>query len=87
MSTSDGLLTLGRWTSDRARIAGDHTAIIDRGLATTYRQLDERETVLSGGKRMRHHDCLLVCQTVVKAGTGRFLGEIDARGGGSVIAR
>ncbi len=52
MSTSDGLLTLGRWTSDRARIAGDHTAIIDRGLATTYRQLDERATALADRLRL-----------------------------------
>ena len=48
MTNPDGLLTLGRWTSDRARIAGSSTAIIDRGVPFTYRQLEERASALAG---------------------------------------
>lgn len=51
MSATDGLLTLGRWTSDRARIAGSRTAVIDRGVRTSYRELDERATALAGRLR------------------------------------
>jgi fatty-acyl-CoA synthase len=47
MRTADGLLTLGRWTSDRTRIDGSRTAIIDRGVRTTYRELDERAGALA----------------------------------------
>ncbi|HHU11200.1 MAG TPA: long-chain fatty acid--CoA ligase [Intrasporangiaceae bacterium] len=47
MNAADGLLTLGRWTSDRARIDGDRTAIIDRGVRTTYRELDDRAEALA----------------------------------------
>ena len=47
MAPGDGLLTLGRWTSDRARISGDRTAVLDRGLGTTYRDLDSRATALA----------------------------------------
>lgn len=48
MQSADGLLTLGRWTRDRATIDGARTAIIDRGVRTTYRELDERSTLLAG---------------------------------------
>ena len=56
MNASDGLLTLGRWTGDRARIDGDRTAILDRGVRTTYRELDDRagalaERLRAGGYR------------------------------------
>ncbi|KAB7745323.1 AMP-binding protein [Nostocoides sp. F2B08] len=44
---TDGLLTLGRWTTDRARVDGARTAIIDRGVRTTYRQLEERSAALA----------------------------------------
>jgi fatty-acyl-CoA synthase len=47
MQSVDGLLTLGRWTSDRATIDGARTAILDRGVRTTYRELDERSTLLA----------------------------------------
>lgn len=47
MQSADGLLTLGRWTRDRARIDGTRTAIIDRGVRTTYRELDDRATSLA----------------------------------------
>lgn len=47
MPNADGLLTLGRWTRDRATIDGARTAIIDRGVRTTYRQLDDRASVLA----------------------------------------
>lgn len=47
MTNADGLFTLGRWTSDRARIDGSRTAILDRGVRTTYRQLDDRATALA----------------------------------------
>lgn len=44
---TDGLLTLGRWTTDRARIDGSRTAILDRGVRTTYRQLEDRSAALA----------------------------------------
>ncbi|MGA8048159.1 MAG: AMP-binding protein [Dermatophilaceae bacterium] len=44
---TDGLLALGRWTTDRARIDGSRTAIIDRGVRTTYRQLEDRAAALA----------------------------------------
>ena len=47
MRSADGLLTLGRWTTDRATIDGARTAIVDRGVRTTYRQLDDRATALA----------------------------------------
>lgn len=47
MTSPDGLLTLGRWTTDRARIAGSNTAIIDRGVPCTYRQLEDRARSLA----------------------------------------
>ena len=47
MHRADGLHTLGRWTSDRATIDGARTAIVDRGVRTTYRELDERATSLA----------------------------------------
>ncbi len=47
MVNADGLHTLGRWTTDRARIAGDRTAVIDRGVAFTYRQLEDRAGALA----------------------------------------
>lgn len=47
MAPGDGLLTLGRWTSDRARLSGDRIAVLDRGLGTTYRDLDARAAALA----------------------------------------
>ena len=47
MRSADGLLTLGRWTTDRATIDGARTAIVDRGVRTTYRQLDDRAAALA----------------------------------------
>ena len=44
---TDGLLTLGGWTTDRARIDGARTAIIDRGVRTSYRQLEDRSAALA----------------------------------------
>lgn len=38
----DGSQTIGRWPADRARLAADHVAILDRGVATTYGQLADR---------------------------------------------
>lgn len=43
----DGPSTLGRWTADRARTAPDATAIDDRGVVVTYRELDERASGLA----------------------------------------
>lgn len=37
-----GLHTLGRWPADRARIAPEHAAIVDRGVVLSYGQLEER---------------------------------------------
>ena len=51
MHSADGLLTLGRWTTDRARIDGARTAIVDRGVRTTYRQLEDRASRLADGLR------------------------------------
>ncbi|UIP58191.1 class I adenylate-forming enzyme family protein [Agromyces marinus] len=43
----DGACTLGRWTADRARTAPDAVAVDDRGVALTYRGLDERAARLA----------------------------------------
>ncbi|GAB3283672.1 long-chain fatty acid--CoA ligase [Sinomonas notoginsengisoli] len=43
----DGLHTLGRWTTDRARSAPERTAIDDRGVALTYRELEARAAALT----------------------------------------
>jgi fatty-acyl-CoA synthase len=42
MRKPDGLHTLGRWTSDRARATPDRVAVDDRGVVLTYRELDAR---------------------------------------------
>ncbi|BDZ65939.1 class I adenylate-forming enzyme family protein [Agromyces mangrovi Wang et al. 2018] len=42
-----GLHTLGRWTRDRAIATPDRVAVDDRGVAITYRQLDERAAGLA----------------------------------------
>ncbi|GAA1059686.1 class I adenylate-forming enzyme family protein [Agromyces bracchium] len=47
----DGACTLGRWTSDRARTTPDAIAIDDRGVAITYRELDERAGRLAAAFR------------------------------------
>ncbi|ANS80356.1 Long-chain-fatty-acid--CoA ligase [Serinicoccus hydrothermalis] len=39
---TDGLHTLGRWPADRARIAPDHAAVVDRGVALGYGELEAR---------------------------------------------
>ncbi|WP_022926227.1 class I adenylate-forming enzyme family protein [Serinicoccus marinus] len=39
---TDGLHTLGRWPADRARIAPDHPAVVDRGVALRYGELEAR---------------------------------------------
>jgi fatty-acyl-CoA synthase len=54
-----GLHTIGRWVDDRARADGAATAIDDRGVATSYRELADRsaalaERLLSAG--CRHGD-------------------------------
>lgn len=49
--TRDGLHTLGRWPSDRARIDPDHVAVVDRGVELTYAALEERVASLT--RRMR----------------------------------
>ena len=41
-ASEDGLHTLGRWPADRARIAPEHRAVIDRGVVLTYGQLEAR---------------------------------------------
>jgi fatty-acyl-CoA synthase len=43
----DGLHTLGRWTADRARSTPDRTAIDDRGVTLTYRELEHRAATLA----------------------------------------
>lgn len=39
--------TLGRWTTDRARIAPDRVAVVDRGLELRYGELDRRAAALA----------------------------------------
>ncbi|MCC3280939.1 class I adenylate-forming enzyme family protein [Arthrobacter caoxuetaonis] len=43
-----GLHTLGRWTADRALATPDRTAIDDRGVRLSYRELDTRAAALAG---------------------------------------
>ena len=43
----DGLHTLGRWTRDRAAATPDRTAILDAGVALTYRDLEQRAAALA----------------------------------------
>lgn len=40
--------TLGRWTTDHARLTPDKVAIDERGRRTTYAELDARATALAG---------------------------------------
>ena len=47
MTMSDGLHTLGRWPTDRARATPDRIAIDDRGVVVTYRELEERSSRLA----------------------------------------
>lgn len=52
----EGGLTLDRWVADVARLRPDHVAVLDRGVALTYRELDERadrlrRTLLAAGYR------------------------------------
>lgn len=47
MSSTDGLHTLGRWTSDRALATPSRVAVDDRGVVLTYRELDDRATILA----------------------------------------
>lgn len=44
---ADGLHTLGRWTTDRARSTPDRIAIDDRGVTLTYRELEHRAAALA----------------------------------------
>ncbi|QCU78458.1 long-chain fatty acid--CoA ligase [Citricoccus sp. SGAir0253] len=44
---SAGLHTLGRWTADRAVATPGRTAILDTGVAVTYRELEDRATRLA----------------------------------------
>jgi fatty-acyl-CoA synthase len=44
---TDGLHTLGRWTTDRALATGDRIAVDDRGVVLTYRELDDRASRLA----------------------------------------
>lgn len=43
----EGLHTLGRWTSDRARATPDRVAVDDRGVCITYAELDRRASALA----------------------------------------
>ncbi|NUL48226.1 AMP-binding protein [Cellulosimicrobium funkei] len=43
-----GLHTLGRWTADRAVATPSRTAILDAGVAMTYRELEARASRLAG---------------------------------------
>ncbi|MCY1158197.1 MAG: long-chain fatty acid--CoA ligase [Citricoccus sp.] len=45
---SASLHTLGRWTADRAVATPGRTAILDAGVALTYRELEDRATRLAG---------------------------------------
>lgn len=47
MTRTEGLHTLGRWTSDRALATPDRVAVDDRGVVLTYRELDKRATLLA----------------------------------------
>ena len=47
MNQPGGLHTLGRWTADRALATPNRVAVDDRGVALTYRQLDDRATALA----------------------------------------
>src|SRR5690606_19658749 len=47
MSTSRTAHTLGRWTSDRARIAPGRVAVVDRGLELGYGELERRAAALA----------------------------------------
>lgn len=38
----DGAHTLGRWPADRARLAPDRVAVVDRGVELTYGRMEER---------------------------------------------
>lgn len=51
MSEPDGLHTLGRWSSDRARATPDRIAVDDRGVALSYRELDRRARSLADALR------------------------------------
>ncbi|HEY0167621.1 MAG TPA: AMP-binding protein [Jatrophihabitans sp.] len=42
-----GLHTVGRWTRDRARADSSAVAVDDRGVALSYRELDDRSVVLA----------------------------------------
>ena len=44
---TDDLHTLGRWTRDRAVATPDRVAVDDRGVVTSYRELDERASRLA----------------------------------------
>ena len=49
--TADGLLTLGRWTTDRAIATPRRIAIDDRGVLVSYAELDARATALAARLR------------------------------------
>ncbi|MDO5735829.1 MAG: AMP-binding protein [Propionibacteriaceae bacterium] len=46
-SGADGLHTLGRWTSDRARATPERIAVDDRGVCISYAELDRRARTLA----------------------------------------
>lgn len=47
MTTSHTAHTIGRWTTDRARIQPDRVAVVDRGVQLGYAALDSRAGVLA----------------------------------------
>ena len=46
-SRADGPHTLGRWPDDRARLAPEHVAVVDRGVHLTYGRLADRSSALA----------------------------------------
>ncbi len=51
MTATDGLHTLGRWTTDRSLATPHRTAIDDRGCTLTYAELERRAAGLAAGFR------------------------------------
>ena len=47
MTRDLGLHTLGRWTTDRSLSTPERIAIDDRGVRTTYRELERRAVILA----------------------------------------
>ena len=51
LPTSDGLHTLGRWTTDRSAATPNRIAIDDRGCTLAYSELERRAANLAAGLR------------------------------------